>query len=335
MHDFDLAVLLDAFEPYLLTHRAGIAQALSRAPRVRLLVGSARSARSLRHPWTAQERVEMIHKDLSPQDNARVEIRLLRDHLYDEAQWLREIQLACADANLHGGRVVQIMRPGQRAALPRWQEAPVMQAPDAKLMELRRAVFGPPAAAIELERIAPPSTLSCLARWQAQPWFAQLRSEYADIETFHESWKCAPYPPIFVTTDAVVLHRGHLLLIRRARAPGKGLWALPGGFIEPDEPLLHGCLREIYEETGLDLTPRMTSHCRVQATVFDAPHRSLRGRTITHAYRFDLHDDEQPAVAGGDDAGDARWIPLARVFEMEEEMFEDHFHIASKLLACG
>jgi bifunctional NMN adenylyltransferase/nudix hydrolase len=64
--------------------------------------------------------------------------------------------------------------------------------------------------------------------------------------------------------------------------------------------------------------------------VFDAPERSVRGRTITHAFHFALPPGAQPAVAGGDDADRAQWVPLPRLREMEEQVFEDHYHIVRR-----
>ena len=63
------------------------------------------------------------------------------------------------------------------------------------------------------------------------------------------------YPRPMVTVDAVILSlregKRHVLLIRRARPPFLGAWALPGGFVEIDEPLEEAVARELAEETGL------------------------------------------------------------------------------------
>jgi bifunctional NMN adenylyltransferase/nudix hydrolase len=58
--------------------------------------------------------------------------------------------------------------------------------------------------------------------------FAQLKAEAEFIAGYRKAWS-APYPVTFVTVDAVVVHSGHLLLVRRRSEPGRGLWALPGG----------------------------------------------------------------------------------------------------------
>lgn len=325
MPDFDAAVLLSSFEPFLNSHREAIDAALERAPKAAVLVGSARAARTLRHPWTAQERVEMIRAGLPSEYGPRVDIRLIADHLYNPASWQRALQEALSDLGEAPGRVLQVGYAGGAPLLPGFHYAGIMQRPALGFLPLRGAALGDDADA--LAGVAPPSTLACLRRWRDEAWFAMLQREYRYIDEFRKSWGVAPYPPTLVTTDALVLHEGHLLLIERAREPGKGLWALPGGFVEENETLLVSCLRELFEETGLDLRMRsdLIEHPRMRT--YDAPHRSMRGRMITHVYRFDLHEAQRPSVAGGDDASHARWIPLARVMGMESEIFEDHYHM--------
>jgi len=63
------------------------------------------------------------------------------------------------------------------------------------------------------------------------------------------------------------------------------------------------------------------------SAVFDHPRRNQRGRTITHAYHYELGTAEAPAVLGSDDAAEARWIPIEALPDMEEFCLEDHFHI--------
>lgn len=117
------------------------------------------------------------------------------------------------------------------------------------------------------------------------------------------------YPRPAVTADALVLarHEGELwiLLVQRLKDPFRGLWALPGGFINMDETLEQACLRELKEETGISLDKME------QFMVFDAVHRDPRHRTITVVFYAFL--DETICTRGGDDASDARWFPLIQL----------------------
>ena len=141
--------------------------------------------------------------------------------------------------------------------------------------------------------------------------------------------------PVFVTTDAVLVHSGHILLVRRGRRPGKDLWALPGGFVDQEETIYESCLRELREETGMQIPAPALRAALEGQRVFDAPHRSQRGRTITHAFFFHFPEGELPPILGGDDAAEAKWLRLARVPQMQSQMFEDHFHIVDWFLGGG
>jgi ADP-ribose pyrophosphatase YjhB (NUDIX family) len=61
--------------------------------------------------------------------------------------------------------------------------------------------------------------------------------------------------PRLVTTTLPVTKQGELVLLRRAIPPGFGSWAQPGGFLEADETVIQGAVRETFEETGLEVEP--------------------------------------------------------------------------------
>lgn len=115
---------------------------------------------------------------------------------------------------------------------------------------------------------------------------------------------CYKYPRPAVTTDVVLFamvdSQMKVLLIQRGRDPYKGQWAFPGGFLNMDETAEVGALRELKEETGLEL-----DHVR-QFHTFTRLDRDPRGRTISIAY-YELIDCQK--VVGGDDAACARGFP--------------------------
>ncbi len=115
----------------------------------------------------------------------------------------------------------------------------------------------------------------------------------------------------FLTADAIVFattkEGTFVLLIERKNEPFKGKWAFPGGFLEEDETLLECSIRELYEETGLDLSGERP----YLLGVYDKPGRDPRGRVITVSYLFVI--PEKRPVQGGDDAHLARWFPLVNL----------------------
>jgi 8-oxo-dGTP diphosphatase len=126
-----------------------------------------------------------------------------------------------------------------------------------------------------------------------------------------EGYDPRAYPPVAVTVDLVVLtiRAGQLstLLIRRGAPPYRGRWALPGGFIHPDEGLEQAARRELAEETGL-ADPDV--HLEQLASYGD-PRRDPRMRVVTVAYL--ALAPELPAPVAGSDAAAARWRPVAEI----------------------
>ena len=116
------------------------------------------------------------------------------------------------------------------------------------------------------------------------------------------------YPRPMVTVDVVAVRPasgGHeVLLVRRGGEPFRGLWALPGGFVEMDEDLPDAAVRELREETGL----AAGTGDLVEVGAFGKPGRDPRGRTIGIAYAL-LASAAKGDLRAGDDAAEAAWFP--------------------------
>jgi len=341
---FDYLVLIGRFQPFHNGHQAALTHALRLADRLIVLIGGAGQARTVRSPWTAVERADMI-RAAAGEDAGRLTILPLRDHLYNETLWVAEVQRRVAEALAAGGAAANAAvglagRNGDGAnaylaAFPQWPRVEVPAADALVEAEIRSALFsgaagGPPT----VKALVPAPVFELLAAFPASPAYAGLAREDAFIRAYRASWAAAPYPPTFVTADAVVIHSGHVLLVRRRGEPGRGLWALPGGFVNPDETALDAAVRELHEETRLKIPPAVLRGAIKARQVFDRPDRSLRGRTITHAFHFDFPAGELPPARAGDDADKVRWTPVNEALLMEEQLFEDHFHILDYFLGA-
>jgi bifunctional NMN adenylyltransferase/nudix hydrolase len=166
--------------------------------------------------------------------------------------------------------------------------------------------------------------------------YETLVKEFEFIRLYKLQWSQAPYPPVFVTTDAVVSCLGHVLLVQRKAAPGEGLWALPGGFLNQYETVRECALRELEEETRIKVPPRVLQTSILKDKLYDHPGRSLRGRTVTTAFHIDLKGERSlPKVRGSDDAAKAKWFPLNELVRLQDKMYEDHYHIVTDILGLG
>ncbi|MFN3857551.1 MAG: bifunctional nicotinamide-nucleotide adenylyltransferase/Nudix hydroxylase [Caulobacter sp.] len=344
MPHLDFVAYIGRFEPFHLGHLAVLRRALEHAPRAIVLIGSADAPRSARNPWTYQERAVMIRAALGA-DAERLVIRPLADHLYNETAWLAEVQsqvaAAVAEAGSEAGASVGLIGHEKDAssyylrAFPQWELLDVDQVAMLSATELRQHLFDEDQGGLRLlEANLPQSVFEMLQAFRRTAAYAQTRDEWRHVRDYRRIWEAAPYPPTFVTADAVVVHSGHVLLIKRRSQPGKGLWALPGGFVDQQETLLDAAIRELREETRLKLpAPVLRGGLKDQA-VFDHPDRSMRGRTITHAFFFEFPSGPLPAVRGSDDAARARWMPVAEVMRMRGHLFEDHYFILERFLGA-
>lgn len=121
-----------------------------------------------------------------------------------------------------------------------------------------------------------------------------------------------------LAVDAVWIRYGKVLLVRRGQPPFRGMWALPGGFVELRETVEAAVVRELREETGLMARPdRLVG-------VYSGPNRDPRKPTTSVAF---LMAGRGGAPKGEDDAASASWVPLRRA----RPLAFDH----AKILADG
>lgn len=152
------------------------------------------------------------------------------------------------------------------------------------------------------------------------------------------------YPPFAVTVDLAIftIREGSLrvLLVERGEEPFKGGWALPGGFVEPNESADAAAVRELGEETGLDIASLNNDrsgggHNSIhleQLKTYSAPDRDPRMRVVSVAHvalAADLPDPE-----AGDDAANARWWPVEDILRPDPEIMLafDHAEILTDAL---
>ena len=109
---------------------------------------------------------------------------------------------------------------------------------------------------------------------------------------------------------AIVRDHGRVLLVRRGTEPGRGLWSVPGGRVEPGETGREAVVRELEEETGLRIVPE-----EVAGTVErDGPGGVVY---VIEDWFARLAPGADPAgVRAGDDADEARWVPLTEVADL-------------------
>lgn len=350
--EFDYLIFIGRFQPLHVGHQFVIEHALERAENVIILVGSATTARSPRNPFSYEERKDMIERTFRTAAYPnRLHIRPISDTSQDN-RWKEQVQRQVhsvieqdLDVKLHGLGTRRIgligyAKDGSSYYLkmfPQWDSVDVQpEGGPFNATDIRNQYFTtlPQIPA----RWLSPATTSFLEGFVRSQEFREIMKDAAYIAAYKKSWAAAPFPPTFITVDNVCVQSGHVLLVKRGDYPGKGLWALPGGFINHDEPLKESAIRELREETLISdhlgrIPPAKLAGFILEdrTKVFDSPNRSTRGRTVTHAFYYEFPDQtEMFKVEGADDAEAAAWVPFGELDQ--SQMFEDHYLILEDML---
>ena len=359
--EYDALVFIGRFQPFHNGHKRVIDRALELSEKVIILVGSTNVGRSMRNPFTFEERKDVISKTYDPKHfgaeyakdsvlqnrQDRLTILPLNDNTYNDTRWIEQVQGLVAENTKSGDRIGLIGCAKDHTGyylelFPTWRSERVQFLDPINATDLRELYWSygatqkawnadtgthtdPPS----VSEYVPVDTLEFLQEFETTELYNTLKIEKQFIETYKKSVQ--KYPRIEHTVDAVVVQSGHILLIRRRSEPGRGLWALPGGFINPDEKLEDSMIRELREETKIKVPEPVLRGSIKASKTFDDPHRSARGRLITQAFHIALpRQTSLPKVKGSDDADKAAWVPLNELDPTR--LFEDHYFIIDDML---
>ena len=355
-----LGVYIGRLQPVHHAHLRAIRLALSKVEHLAIVLGSACQAKTVKNPWTTDEREKMIRGCLTPEENASVSLIAAKDYMYRDNVWLSAVQSGLSPLgfdDVDDGDVLLFGHDKDRSTFylhlfPTWRFEDTGNLGDIDATRVRSRFFigdidglrevAPLSAyeqmVAEMKFHDPKTTHEMLREMMNKQVFdpkeygpttkyEDLVLEYNHVLEYKKMWKVAPFPVTFVTTDAIIIKSGHILVGVRGGYPGRGLIAVPGGYINPNERIIDCCVRELKEETQIAVPADELKKNVVDTHVFDHPDRSLRGRVITHAHCINLGSGPLPKVTGKDDMKKAFWMPLRDVLRREEDFFEDHFHM--------
>ena len=368
-----LTVYMGRFSPFHRGHAEVLLRALKASENVLVIVGSVDQPRRIKNPWSFSERSKLInawYENLSddPRLIGKLTIASARDWVYNNELWLAAIQTtihAFAEDKIRDQPIYITgsdrdsstfylkMFPAPKYELdlvPENREvSSFLSATKIRDMYFGETFNGANLASQDIDLLMksflPIETQDFLRSFKKSDDYKNLLGEYNVIQDRKVSKRLyfkddagneVPYryPIKDQTVDAVVIQSGNILLVRRRAAPGKGLWALPGGHLNEYEWMLDGAIRELYEETRLAVPKEILYGSLVFDQRFEHPDRSEVGRVISQAFCFKLPDivnaDGQqmlPSIKGSDDAEKAAWFPIGDALAMSSMLFDDHHAI--------
>jgi bifunctional NMN adenylyltransferase/nudix hydrolase len=322
---YDHAVVIGRFQPLHVGHERVLKLAAQQAKNLIILVGSSGRHRSPKNPFTFEERCSMISRA-----GIRGDCLPIHDHPYNDDAWVTEVRDAVAGISRYGRICLVGFRKDAssyyQSMFPEWDyiELP-SQYGTFNATDIRRQYIQDSPIISEFLN---DSIRGYLKEFVFTETFKWLVNERKQLDKDRAQYGDGP----FVTIDTVGVQAGHILLVTRKNAPYAGALALPGGFLEPGEKILDGCLRELREETHIsdskgEIPPKMLESFIKKVKYFDHPERSERGRVITHAFKFEFPNRTSGLykVRGDDDAEKAQWYSFA---ELKKDRFmDDHADI--------
>jgi bifunctional NMN adenylyltransferase/nudix hydrolase len=336
---YDTLVLIGRFQPLHTAHLEIIKRATALTDQLVIICGSANQPRTYKNPFTFEERRAMI-KSATAGLAMQVYVEPNTDTIYNDQAWAVRVQGIVSKYRVLGGAGVGIIGHKKDDSsfyldmFPQWGYENVELIEFLSAVDIRDLYFKRDVNMKFIKGVVPETVFDFLDEFRTHGEYEQIIREREFIAEHNKQYAGLKYPPIFSTADAVVIQSGHILMIRRRAEPGRGLWALPGGYVNArtDKSVEDAAIRELREETIIKVPAPVLRGSIQRSKVFDAIDRSPRGRIITHAFHIQLPDGELPKVKGSDDAEKARWVPIAEV--RSEECFEDHYEIIQHFLGA-
>lgn len=308
-------IFIGRFQPVHHGHIHALGVAASQVQKLYILIGSANQCRSIKNPWTYEERKQMLSLKLHAERITNYEIIPLNDYRYSDTQWMSDVRATIEHFNM--GAPILFGHNKEGNDYLKWF-------PELKFKSIE-AQYNIDATHIREEMFK-----------NNDPLMPEtVRGDYAFYQKEKQLFKDYPFPETlnFNCSDAILECQGHVLLIQRKFSPGRGAWALPGGFRNQRETFLDCAIRELMEETNVRVPEKVLRGSIVKTELFDSPRRSfgIPRNTMAVYMRISPNPDYSlPRANGADDAALCKWVPLTDALN-NIEMYDDHKDIISKV----
>lgn len=336
-----VGLVINSFSLITNDHIKMIEQAASDSDILVFAVGSSRNARNMTSPFTFNERKHILEHIMSSPELREHSYRIvsIEDHPYDGIKWVTNVHSTLyktLDELMLNNYNINVYAFNNSSRYTKMFPSPTFNVIEhdvtCQYSEVMEDFFIG-------ERELIPSIVRPLYEYLTDTSsYHNMVKEYMSVIHMKSAWANAPFPPTFVTTDAVVYTKGHILVVNRNSDIGKGLYCLPGGFLSQSDSVNNGIVRNLKKDTNIKVASNILDSNIVNTHVFDDPMRSPRGRILTTAGLIVLDNvssiDGLPRVKNTKgNKTHAQWVSLYDIEKYRSYFFEDHYHIVKFMLS--
>ena len=338
-----VAIYIGRFAPPHKGHGETIQYCLDNYDETVVFIGSKNKRRTLKNPFSVETIKNWIYTDFNFNN---IIVQTINDYLYSDNKWIAQIEdfiYSLYNRDKYEFTIVGHIKDDSSYYLkifPTWKVDLTPEFDNGiSATDIRNIIFMEDERHFEVlfEHNCKPhlsdNVANDIIEFRKTQEFKDLMQEQTYFQKEDAKFANYPYKDTlkFNCSDAVVVCDGNVLLIERTRAPGKGTWALPGGFVNTNETYEQAAIRELFEETCLKVPEKVLKGSLKRSKIFDNPKRNEGIPRITNAFYFEIQPDYKngypklPKVKGSDDAVNAKWFSLAEVRHMT--LFDDHADI--------
>lgn len=322
------------------------------AEHVVVLLGSSNKAVSFSNPFSFLQRKQMIQSSLSGIHQMKTSFMALRDYDHMNHEWEIEVtrlvgkhaKSLASGGDLTNDDIVMVVHEKDDSTyyanvFPQYNKHEVESFGNINATDLRKAFFSQnhgllPDLSSKLEAIEGKTrkgVISYLRKYALVDdsfGYGYVCQQLWEINNAKEPYEFLPHGIKFKTADALVICGNSVLLgLRGDDCYGANQWALPGGYIEEGETFNSAWLRELNEETEIDVPERAMRNAYKGRLEFEGAKRDERGDYTTQCAIVVLEqnpDGTLPKVKGATDLKKAQWFTFSEVENMKRYMFLDH-----------
>jgi bifunctional NMN adenylyltransferase/nudix hydrolase len=338
--NYTACVFIGRFQPVHAGHLKIIRLALKQSKILIIVVGSHKRSPSIRQPWSSSQRIQMIKMCLKKEELKRIYFLPIRDRLYSEFVWNQNIiqevhnliqkKLFTNKLNNSQFEIALIGHNKDSTSyylknFPHWNFIETGNFSNINSTDFRKNYFTKQKPSY---KYIPLKIREKLEKFRNTKIYSILKQEFNFVERAKEKSKNS----MFFIANSLILCGNYILLIQRKNFPGKNLYALPGGHVENGEKPLNAGIRELYEETNIQIEEKILLKNFKSEHNYNHPERNPVGESCAYVFFYSLPFLQCPNVTAGDDALKAEWILIDELSSLENYFFADHYQIIQILL---